>query len=82
MRGLEYWLWSHAWSSSPPRLIDGTDSSLDLLHVIQPRITVDFGIKYMSIQLKTVCCEPDDIHCALRKLTDHHHKASMFADHH
>ena len=63
-------------------MIDGTDASLDLLHVIQMRITMDFGIKHMTIQLETECCEHDDIHCDLRKLADHHHEAGMFAHHH
>jgi cobalt-zinc-cadmium efflux system protein len=79
----------HIWAVEPRLvmltahvMIDGTDSSLDLLHVIQTRITVDFGIKHMTIQLETECCDHDDIHCDLRKLTDHQHEAGMFAHHH
>ncbi|MBH0192875.1 MAG: cation transporter, partial [Nitrospira sp.] len=79
----------HIWAVEPRLvmltahvMIDRTDSSLDLLHVIQTRITVDFGIKHMTIQLETECCDHDDIHCDLRKLTDHHHDADVFAHHH
>ncbi len=79
----------HIWAVEPRLvmltahvMIDRTDSSLNLLHVIQTRITVDFGIKHMTIQLETECCDHDDIHCDLRKLTDHHHEADMFAHHH
>jgi len=55
---------------------------LTLLQTIQHRITTDFGIKHMTIQLETECCDPDDIHCDLRKLTEHHHEAPTFAHHH
>ncbi len=63
-------------------MIDESRPSLDLLQLIQTRITVDFGIRHMTVQLKTECCDPDDIHCDLRKLADHHHKAHIFAHHH
>ena len=43
---------------------------------------MDFGIKHMTIQLETECCDPDDIHCDLRKLTEQHHEAHTFAHHH
>ncbi|MFY4727757.1 cation diffusion facilitator family transporter [Nitrospira sp. BLG_2] len=55
---------------------------LELLQLIQNRITTDFGIKHMTIQLETECCDPDDIHCDLRKLTGHHHEIHTFAHHH
>lgn len=79
----------HIWAVEP-RLIMLTSHvmiaesrpSLDLLQLIQTRITVDFGIRHMTIQLETECCDPDDIHCDLRKLADHHHEAHTFAHHH
>ncbi len=35
-----------------------------------PAVPDEFGIKHMTIQLETECCDPDDIHCDLRKLTE------------
>lgn len=79
----------HIWAVEPRLImltshviIDESHPSLDLLQLIQTRITVDFGIKHMTIQLETECCDPDDIHCDLRKLADHHHEAHTFAHHH
>ncbi len=36
----------------------------------------------MTIQLRTEGCDPDDIYCDLRKLTEQYHEASTFAHHH
>ncbi|MBS0166107.1 MAG: cation transporter [Nitrospira sp.] len=79
----------HIWAVEP-RLIMLTSHVMieqhctppELLQLIQHRITTDFGIKHMTIQLETECCDPDDIHCDLRKLTEHHHEAHTFAHHH
>ena len=79
----------HIWAVEP-RLIMLTShvmieqqcNQLELLRLIQDRITTEFGIKHMTIQLETECCDPDDIHCDLRKLTEHHHEAHTFAHHH
>ncbi|HBH78382.1 MAG TPA: hypothetical protein DDY39_01035 [Nitrospira sp.] len=79
----------HIWAVEP-RLIMLTShviieqrcTPLTLLQTIQHRITTDFGIKHMTIQLETECCDPDDIHCDLRKLTEQHHEAQTFAHHH
>ncbi len=79
----------HIWAVEPRLImltshviIDESHPSLDLLQLIQTRITADFGIKHMTIQLETECCDPDDIHCDLRKLADHHHEAHTYAHHH
>lgn len=79
----------HIWAVEPRLImltshvmIDESRPSLDLLQLIQTRITVDFGIRHMTIQLERECCDPDDIHCDLRKLADHHHEAHTFAHHH
>jgi cobalt-zinc-cadmium efflux system protein len=70
----------HIWAVEP-RLIMLTahvlvDEDLshpqDLLHTVQTRIAADFGITHMTIQLETECCDPDDVHCDLRKLADRH----------
>jgi cobalt-zinc-cadmium efflux system protein len=79
----------HIWAVEP-RLVMLTShvmiephcTPLELLQLIQNRITTDFGIKHMTIQLETECCDPDDIHCDLRKLTKQHHEAQTFAHHH
>ena len=79
----------HIWAVEPRLImltahvmIDGTESALDLLQLIHTRITLDFGIKHMTIQLEAECCEHSDIHCDLRKLADHHHEAGALAHHH
>jgi cobalt-zinc-cadmium efflux system protein len=79
----------HIWAVEP-RLVMLTShvmierhcTPLELLQLIQNRITTDFGIKHMTIQLETECCDPDDIHCDLRKLTEQHDEAHTFAHHH
>lgn len=79
----------HIWAVEPRLvmltahvMIDGARPSPDLLQVIQARITVDFGIRHMTIQLETECCEPDDVHCDLGKLTDHRHETHELSHHH
>ena len=79
----------HIWAVEPRLImltahvmIDESHPSLDLLQLIHTRITVDFGIRHLTIQLETECSDPDDIHCDLRKLADHHHEAHTFAHHH
>ncbi|MBH0187991.1 MAG: cation transporter [Nitrospira sp.] len=79
----------HIWAVEPRLImltshvtIDESHPSVDLLQLIQTRITVDFGIRHMTIQLETECCDPDDIHCDLRKLAAHSHDTGAFAHHH
>jgi cobalt-zinc-cadmium efflux system protein len=79
----------HIWAVEPRLvmltshvMIDESRPSLDLLQLIQTRITVDFGIRHMTIQLETECCDPDDIHCDLSKLTDQSHGIETLAHHH
>lgn len=79
----------HIWAVEPRLvmltshvMIDESRPSLDLLQLIQTRITVDFGIRHMTIQLETECCDPDDIHCDLSKLTDQSHGVETLAHHH
>jgi cobalt-zinc-cadmium efflux system protein len=79
----------HIWAVEPRLvmltshvMIEQHHTAPELLQLIQNRITTEFGIKHMTIQLETTCCDPDDIHCDLRKLTEHHHEAHTFAHHH
>ena len=79
----------HIWAVEPRLImltshvmIDESRPSLDLLQLIQTRITVDFGIRHMTIQLETECCDPDDIHCDLRKLAERSHETGALAHHH
>jgi len=79
----------HIWAVEP-RLVMLTShvmiephcTPLELLQLIQNRITTDFGIKHMTIQLETECSETDDIHCDLRKLTEQHKDAHSLVHHH
>src|SRR4029077_9494342 len=67
----------HIWAVEPRLimmtchiLVDGDDSVLtnDLLHAIRAQVSADFGIKHMTIQMETTCCQPDEIHCDLTTL--------------
>lgn len=79
----------HIWAVEPRLimltchvLIDGDQTPLDLLQLIQTRIASDFGIKHMTIQLETECREPDDVHCDLSKLAAQHREAEALTHHH
>ncbi|MBI3356268.1 MAG: cation transporter [Nitrospirae bacterium] len=79
----------HIWAVEPRLimltchvLIDGNRTPLDLLPLIQTRITSDFGIKHMTIQLETECCDRDDVHCDLLKLAEQHRELEALTHHH
>ena len=81
----------HIWAVEPRLimltahvLVDGDDAVLTnaLLRSIHDRITADFGIKHMTIQLETHCCDPDDVHCDLTKLADQHPELAALTHHH
>jgi cobalt-zinc-cadmium efflux system protein len=81
----------HIWAVEP-RLImltchvltDGAEPAgpQGLLTLIQVRIAADFGITHMTIQVETECCDPDDVHCDLRKLADRHEEAQALSHRH
>ena len=81
----------HIWAVEPRLimltahvLVDGDDAALTnvLLRSIHDRITADFGIKHMTIQLETHCLDPDDVHCDLTKLADRHPALEALTHHH
>jgi len=79
----------HIWAVEPRLImltahvtIDPALASADLLQLIQTRITVDFGIRHMTIQLEAECCESDDVHCDLSRLADHVHSADVVSHRH
>lgn len=81
----------HIWAVEPRLimltahvLVDGDDATLTnaLLRSIHDRITADFGIKHMTIQLETHCLDPDDVHCDLTKLADQHAELEPLTHHH
>lgn len=81
----------HIWAVEPRLimltahvLVDGDDAVLTyaLLRSIHDRITADFGIKHMTIQMETHCCDPDDVHCDLTKLTAQHSELEALTHHH
>ena len=81
----------HIWAVEPRLimltahvLVDGDDAVLTnaLLRSIHDRITSDFGIKHMTIQLETHCCDPDDVHCDLTKLAAQHPVLEALTHHH
>lgn len=79
----------HVWAVEPRLvmltahvMVDGDRHFPDLLQLIQTRITVDFGIRHMTIQLEADCHESDDVHCDLSKLTGKHHAAGILSHHH
>ena len=81
----------HIWAVGPRLImmtthvqVDGHDEALtsDLLHTIRERITTDFGIKHLTIQLETECCHPEAVHCDLSKLHDQHSHPEFLHSHH
>ena len=81
----------HIWAVEPRLImmtthvqVDGHDEALtsDLLHTIRERITTDFGIKHLTIQLETECCHPEAVHCDLSKLHDQHSHPEFLHSHH
>jgi cobalt-zinc-cadmium efflux system protein len=81
----------HIWAVEPRLimmtchiLVDGDDSAMtnDLLHAIRDRVSADFGIKHMTIQMGTDCCHPDEIHCDLTTLAKHHQDEGFSHVHH
>ena len=81
----------HIWAVEPRLimmtchvLVDGDDSAMtnDLLHAIRDRVSTDFGIKHMTIQMGTTCCHPDEIHCDLTTLAKQHRDDGLLHVHH
>ena len=81
----------HIWAVEPRLImmtthvqVDGDDEALtsELLHTIRERITTDFGIKHLTIQLETECCHPEAVHCDLSKLHDQHSHPEFLHSHH
>jgi cobalt-zinc-cadmium efflux system protein len=81
----------HIWAVEPRLimmtchiLVDGDDSALtnNLLHTIRARVSTDFGIKHMTIQMETTCCHPDEIHCDLTTLAKQHKDEGLLHVHH
>jgi cobalt-zinc-cadmium efflux system protein len=81
----------HIWAVEPRLimmtchiLVDGDDSALtnDLLHAIRARVSADFGIKHMTIQMETTCCHPGEIHCDLTTLAKQHQDEGLLHVHH
>ena len=79
----------HIWAIEPRLImltahvtVDGTHAPTDVLPIIQDRITMDFGIRHMTIQIAAECCKPDDVHCDLSRLTDSSHTTDMLSHRH
>jgi cobalt-zinc-cadmium efflux system protein len=81
----------HIWAVEPRLimmtchiLVDGDDSALtnNLLHTIRSRVSTDFGIKHITIQMETTCCHPDEIHCDLTTLAKQHRDEGLLHVHH
>jgi cobalt-zinc-cadmium efflux system protein len=81
----------HIWAVEPRLimmtchiLVDGDDSAMtnDLLQTIRTRVSTDFGIKHMTIQMGTDCCRPDEIRCDLTTLAKRHQDDGLVHVHH
>ncbi|MCC2641997.1 MAG: zitB [Nitrospira sp.] len=81
----------HIWAVEPRLImmtthvqVDGDDEALtsDLLQTIRNRITTDFGIKHLTIQLETECCHPEAVHCDLNHLAGRHPQPEILHSHH
>ncbi len=81
----------HIWAVEPRLImmtthvqVDGDDEALtsDLLQAIRNRITTGFGIKHVTIQLETECCDPEAVHCDLNQLAGQHSHPEILHSHH
>ena len=81
----------HIWAVEPRLImmtthvqVDGDDEALttDLLQAIRNRVTSEFKIKHLTIQLETECCHPEAVHCDLSKLADQHSHPEFLHSHH
>lgn len=81
----------HIWAVEPRLImmtthvqVDGDDQALtsDLLQAIRTRITTEFGIKHLTIQLETKCCHPEAVHCDLNHLHGPPQYAEILHSHH
>ncbi|GKS58963.1 cobalt transporter [Nitrospira sp.] len=68
----------HIWAVEPRLvmltchvMVEGDDTQLtnELLNTIRGKVSAEFGIKHLTIQMETQCCNPTDLHCNLRHLT-------------
>jgi cobalt-zinc-cadmium efflux system protein len=71
----------HVWAIEPRFvmltchvLVDGNDEGLTnaLLRSIRNKISSDFGIQHITIQMETSCCHPEAVHCDLTTLVRQH----------
>ena len=81
----------HIWAVEPRLImmtthvqVDGDDEALttDLLARIRSRVTSEFGIKHLTIQLETHCCHPEAVHCDLTQLAGQHSHSEILHSHH
>jgi cobalt-zinc-cadmium efflux system protein len=81
----------HIWAVEPRLImmtthvqVDGDDEALttDLLARIRSRVTSEFGIKHLTIQLETQCCHPEAVHCDLTQLAGQHSHSEILHSHH
>ena len=68
----------HIWAVEPRLVmlschvtVDGDESRLtdELLRTIKECVATEFGIRHLTIQMETQCCNPDTVHCDLNQLT-------------
>lgn len=79
----------HIWAVEPRLvmltchvMVEGDDTQLtnDLLHTIREKVSAEFGIKHLTIQMETQCGHPGDVHCNLSHLTvDRPHDHALHA---
>ncbi len=81
----------HIWAVEPRLimltchiLVDGDDSAMTngLLQTIRTKVSAEFGIKHLTIQIGTACCQPTKIHCDLTTLAKHHRDEGLVHVHH
>ena len=81
----------HIWAVEPRLvmltchvMVEGDDAQLtnDLLHTIRGKVSAEFGIKHLTIQMETQCCHPTGVHCNLSHLTVERHPGEPAHAHH
>lgn len=71
----------HIWAVEPRLvmltchvMVEGDDAQLtnDLLHTIRGKVSAEFGIQHLTIQMETQCCHAAAVHCNLNHLVVDH----------
>ncbi len=80
----------HIWAVEPRLMmmtthvqVDGETCMTDsLLRTIRARVSKEYGVKHLTIQIETQCCHPEAVHCDLSRLASQHSLPEIQHSHH